>query len=59
MLLVCIESDDKALDDVAHPLLVNRLLATRSLDEDGTFATRCCRHVGAKVSFVMFENSAI
>ena len=49
VLLGCMDANDKALDEVAHLLLIKRVFATYNLDEDVTFATRCKRHVGGKV----------
>nr|CCA18945.1 AlNc14C60G4408 [Albugo laibachii Nc14] len=50
VLLECMEANDKALDEVAHLLLINRVFAAYNLDEDVTFATRWKRHVGGKAS---------
>ena len=58
VLLACMESNDKALDEVAHLLMINRVFATHNLGEDVTFATRWSRHVGGKVPSkrsVLFE----
>ena len=58
VLLACMESNNKALDEVAHLLMINRVLATHNLGEDVTFATRWSRHVGGKVPSkrsVLFE----
>nr|CCA18925.1 AlNc14C59G4388 [Albugo laibachii Nc14] len=48
VLLGCMDANDKALDEVAHLLLINRVFAAYNLDEDVTFATRWKRHVGGK-----------
>lgn len=46
--LACMDSNDKALDDDTHPLLVNRVFAPHDWIKDVTFATRWIRHVGTK-----------
>ena len=48
-LLACMEANDRALDEVAHLLLINRVFATYNLGEDVTFSTRWNRHVDDKV----------
>ena len=52
------ESNDKALDELAHLLMINRVFAAYNLGEDGMFATRWSRHVGGNVPSklsVLFE----
>ena len=58
VLISCMESNDPALDEVAHLLLINRVFAAHNLGEDVTFTTRWNRHVGGKVPSkraVLFE----
>lgn len=43
------EANERALDEVAHLLLINRVFATYNLGEDITFSTRWNRHVDDKV----------
>ena len=49
VLLSCMESNDSALDEVAHLLMINRVFAADNLGEDVTFSTRWSRHIGGKV----------
>nr|CCA24322.1 AlNc14C233G9341 [Albugo laibachii Nc14] len=58
VLLACMDSNDPALDDLAHVLMINRLFAANNLNEDVTFATRWRRHVSGKIpskSQVVFQ----
>nr|CCA16778.1 pollike protein putative [Albugo laibachii Nc14] len=48
VLLSCMDSNDPALNELAHILMTNRACAANNLNEDVTFATRWSRHVGEK-----------
>ena len=48
MLLACMKSIDKALDEIAYLLQTNRVFAAHDLNEQFTFATRWSRHIGGK-----------
>lgn len=44
------ESNDLALDEVAHLHMINRVFVAHNLVEDVSFATRWSHHVGGEVS---------
>lgn len=52
-LLACMESNGRALKDVAYLLMINRVFAAHDLNEDVTFSTRYCLHVGGNVPSIL------
>lgn len=46
VLLAFMESNDKAVDDLVHLLMINRVYAAQNLGEDVTFATPLRRKCG-------------
>lgn len=48
VILDCMNSNSKVLDDVAHLVLINRVFTAHNLSADVTFATRLNQNDGGK-----------